>query len=249
MSGERRRRRHRSALLGSFRTGLGRLRAHPLRLALVASLSIGLSWLVLTKSLPFALAPDAPDAALALNPGNPAALLAKARQLRARLIAQSGNAPEPAGTPGAGALLGRANTLSKLPKAESGGMAEIGGEREALRKKIGALATQVIAREPLNSEAYRLLAETADSPERVRSLMQEAVNRSRRESAALFWLLNDSFYRKDYRAALEYADFLLRTRPELSDYVFKYVSLIAEAQAGLPLVVQALAQRPGWRGQ
>ena len=45
----------------------------------------------------------------------------------------------------------------------------------------------------LNAEAYRLLAEMERDPDRARLPMQEAVKRSRRESVAVFWLLNDSF--------------------------------------------------------
>ena len=65
-------------------------------------------------------------------------------------------------------------------------------------------------------------------------LMLQAFNRSRRESAALLWLLNESFYRKDYRLALDYADLLIRTRPELADYVMGYLAHTAEDAEGSP---------------
>ena len=83
-----------------------------------------------------------------------------------------------------------------------------------MRKEIRQLAIRALAADPLNGEAYELLGLVSKEPERVRALMQEAVNLSRRESSALFWLLNDSFYRKDYRATLDYADLLLKTRPD-----------------------------------
>src|SRR6516165_10289069 len=73
----------------------GRLLTYPLRLVLIATVSFMLVWLVLTKSLPFALAPSSPDLALALNPSNPLALVAKARQLREQLLAQGSPVPEP----------------------------------------------------------------------------------------------------------------------------------------------------------
>jgi hypothetical protein len=126
-------------------------------------------------------------------------------------------------------------------------VAQLRSMLQALQSEIRVFALRAIAREPLNAEAYRLLAETEADPDRERVLMQEAVKRSRHESAAVFWLLNDGFSRKDYQAALDYADILLRTRPELTDFVLNYVLLAALEPAGLPLAVEALAKRPGWR--
>ncbi len=218
-----------------------------MRLASLSALSLALVWLVLTKSLPFALAPSAPDRALALNPNNPAALIAKARQIRARLLALSTTPPEAAG---GGTSSGHANTIARLPEPKNGGSRpEPAGEREALRNEIAALATRALANDPLNAEAFRLLAETVDDPGRARVLMQDAVKHSRREGVALFWLLNDSFYRKDYQSALSYADIMLRTRPELTKYILNYVSLIAEDPEGLSLLVKVLAKGPKWREQ
>ncbi|MGO9173850.1 MAG: hypothetical protein ACLP7P_18060 [Rhodomicrobium sp.] len=212
-------------------------------------LSLALVWLVLTKSLPFALAPAAPDLALALDPGNPVALVVKARQISERLLAQSGVAQRPAEAQEPSASGEGDNTLDRLPKAaSSGGPGEPLGDREAMRKEIARLASLALARDPLNAEAVRLLAETAGDDGRVRMLMEEAAGRSRRESAALFWLLNDSLYRKDYRNALDYADILLRTQPELSGYVVNYVAFMAQEPDGLPLVAGVLAKRPSWRG-
>ena len=226
-----------------------RLRAHPLRLALMGTLSLALVWLVLTKSLPFALAPAAPDLALALDPGNPVALVVKARQISERLLAQSSVTQGPAEAQERSAPGGGDNTLARLPEAAgSGGPGEPLGDREAIRKEIARLASLAIAKDPLNAEAVRLLAGTASDPGRVRMLMEEAAGRSRRESAALFWLLNDSLYRKDYRKALDYADILLRTQPELSGYVVNYVAFMAQEPDGLPLVAGVLAKRPSWRG-
>jgi hypothetical protein len=212
-------------------------------------MSLALAWLVLTKSLPFALAPSSPDLALALNPSNPAALIAKAGQIRKELLAQSAPVPEQGG--GEGTIPGSQPSapVIRLPEAGGAGADEPRKEREALQNEIRELANRAIAKDPLNAEAYRLLAETAAGPDRVRMLMQEAAGRSRRETVAIFWLLNDSFYRKDYRASLEHADILLRTRPELSDYVLAYVLFIAEDPKGLPLVVEALARNPVWRKQ
>ena len=128
-------------------------------------------------------------------------------------------------------------------------MEELGSEREAMRKEIRQLAIRALAADPLNAEAYELLGLVSKEPERVRALMQEAVDLSRRESSALFWLLNESFYRGDYRATLDYADLLLKTRPDLSAYVMRYAALTAEDPEGLLLVADVLTKRPAWRAQ
>ena len=61
------------------------------------------------------------------------------------------------------------------------------------------------------------------------------------------WLLNDRTYNKDYEAALDHADLLLRTNAELTDSVFSYMAPIAEDPDGRSLLVQELAKSPPWR--
>lgn len=241
------RRRHHGGygILDWLNRNLAGLRAHPLRAALLGTVGLVLAWLTLTKSLPFALAPSAPDLALALNASNPAALIAKARQTHERMLAHSGSAQD---ANEHGTVSQPINTLEKLPEAGSNGaMEELGSEREAMRKEIRQLAIRALAADPLNAEAYELLGLVSKEPERVRALMQEAVDLSRRESSALFWLLNESFYRGDYRATLDYADLLLKTRPDLSAYVMRYAALTAEDPEGLLLVADVLTKRPGAR--
>ncbi|MBI4723845.1 MAG: hypothetical protein HY765_02180, partial [Rhodomicrobium sp.] len=162
-------------------------------------------------------------------------------KLTAALLDQSSASRE---APGA-----RNDTIGRLPEAKSAGKpTEATDGRDSLRRQIHDLATQTLAIDPLNAKAFRLLAEITDSPDRVREWMQEAYKRSRRESIALFWLLNDSYYRNDYEAALGYAGILLRTRPALSAYIFSYLSLIADTPEGLPIVTRELAAGPRWRG-
>ncbi len=175
--------------------------------------------------------------------------MAKARQTRDRMLAQTGSTQDP-NEPGA--ISQRINTLENLPKANGGGgMEDLGGKGEAMRKEIQQLAIRALAADPLNAEAYQLLGLVSNEPERTRVLMKEAVNLSRRESSALVWLLNDSFLRKDYRATLDYADVLLKTRPytALPVYVMRYITLMAEDAEGAPLVADVLTKRPAWREQ
>ncbi|MFZ1110237.1 MAG: hypothetical protein WAN43_18050 [Rhodomicrobium sp.] len=219
----------------------------PLRAAFIGALSLVALWLVLARSLPYALAPVAPDLALALNPNNPAALLAKAEAAKKKLLDILGAAEE---APKTGEAVspsdGTADTLSRLPEVK-GAAAEPVGEREKLRAQIRALALRAIANDPLNARAFRLLAEATASADQVRVLMQEALKRSRRESIAAFWLLNDSYYRNDFKAAIYYSDILLRTQPALATHVLGYLCLLADNPEARPLLIAMLEFGPAWR--
>ena len=244
MRKHRRQRRRIAVVLETLESGLSHLRVHPLRLACFGALGLALFWLVLTKSLPDALAPSAPDLALALNPNNPIALIAKAERVRAQLLKSQG-AFEQAGLPEGG--LPKSGTIAHLPEAEAGSVPAPAERIDGLRREIRRLAVRTIANDPLNTQAFRLLAEATDRPDGVSMLMQEALKRSRRNAFALLWLLNDRAYHKDFRAALDHADMLLRTHPELSSFVLNYLALIAEDPKGSPLLVQQLAKAPAWR--
>ncbi|MBC8012676.1 MAG: hypothetical protein H7X74_01095, partial [Methyloceanibacter sp.] len=197
-----------------------------------------LTWLVLTKSLAYALAETSPEVALWLNPNLPRALLTLANREREKLIASH------AQTHATASLKGPAEEAapSFAPPSE-----DDSEERKALRAEIRALAKRAVANSPLSARAYRVLAEVTEEPEQVRLLMQEAVKRSRRESAAVFWLLNDSFERKDLADVVDKADVLLRTRPKLAPYVMNYLGQVAASPEGRQLLVPLLAGMPSWR--
>ncbi len=211
------------------------------RLAILLGAGCVLVWLVVTKSLPFALAPGSPDLALWLSPGNPAALVSKAEALRERLLAQTISALE---AQAAEETKGAASTEPALAANPSPGSA---AEKTALRDEIRDLANRAIASEPLNATAFRLLAEVTDDSARVRTLMQAAVARSRREAMAQFWLLLDGLSRRDPGTAIRHADMLLKTRPSLSSYVISYLGQMAGDTRGRKLLIEELAKGPKWR--
>lgn len=242
MKKHRRHKVRRVPLLNALKKALSGLRAHSVRAGCFAAVAAVLCYFVVTKSLPYAVAEANPAFALALNPNNPAALMAKAGQLRERLLRASD--PAAAETAKADA---QADTIGQLPKAGGEGAESGPSAVAALRMEIRKLALRALANDPLNARAFQLWAETATDYSEARSLMLEAAKRSRRNEVALFWLLNDSFYHKNFQAVLNYADLLLRTHPELSAYVFSYLSLIAETPEGAPLLVQELEKSPFWR--
>ena len=49
---------------------------------------------------------------------------------------------------------------------------------------------------------------------KLEKLMQAAVQRSLLESVAVYWMMRKSFQDQNYKAALRYADILMRTRPQ-----------------------------------
>lgn len=255
----RRRRHSKRGRLGAVRSKLSLIAAHPWRSSLLALLGFFLCWVVLTKSLPYVLATSDPDLALALNPNNPKALVAKAEQTRKKLLSLMGidggaqAKKQEDGHPGTGgpAKEREHGSIANLPKAEpdAGANSASKGVREALRTQISQLATKAIANDPLNASAFRLLAEVTGDPVRSRSLMQEAVRRSRRETAAVFWLLNDSYYRKDFVAALDNAGILLQSKPDIASYIMNYLANICHDPKGRRLLAERLSEDPGWRGQ
>jgi len=86
----RQRRRRRSGvsfLFGRIASEAAGLIADPFRTGVTGVLGLVLLWIVLTKSLPYALATAQPDVALALNPDNPSALIAKSEALKKSLVA------------------------------------------------------------------------------------------------------------------------------------------------------------------
>ena len=168
-----------------------------------------------------------------LNPDNPVALITKAESLRKKLVELATTA-----VPTLSADYGRRPASREH---------ELIAARDALRDEIRELALRVIAADPLNARAFRLLAETSDDTDQVRVLMQKALQRSRRESVAAFWLLNDSFTRRDYKSALDYGDIVLRTRSRLGMRVFDYFAVIAEDAYGRELLTEQLVHEPVWR--
>jgi hypothetical protein len=173
--------------------------------------------------------------------------MAKAEAIREKLISLNGG--DQKRTKDEPSLPGD-NTIARLPAARiANDNGESKGDRDRLRQEIRDLAVRTIDNDPLNARAFRLLAEVSKGPDRVRVLMLEGLDRSRHEAIAALWLLNDSFLRDDFDAALRYSDILLRTQPALADPVLHYLSLIAEKPGGRELLVEQLARGPVWRQQ
>lgn len=214
-----------------------RLHLTPMRLMVAALILAVGGWLILSRSLPFAVTDTA--TALWLSPSHPAPQIVMARQLREQLFRSLAKSQASNTTQASIATPSKVGQPTPDEKAE----------QDRLKARITALAKRVLASEPLNAEAYRILGEVADDPNEARRLMKKAVARSRRESIAVFWLLNDSTTKKnEVTSALDYADMLLRSRPQLTRYVVGYMAHIAERDtAGFEQLVSRLGSDPPWR--
>lgn len=210
----------------------------PFRMALAGLIVLLGGWLIVTRSLPYALADNGTETALWLSPNHPAPLMSRVQGLRAQLLRPIEQPKTGTGKPSKSEPVGHDATA----------ISDKAIERETLRASIIDMAHRVLEVEPLNAQAYRILGEASQNTADVRGLMQAATLRFRRESVAVYWLLNDSTNRGEIEQALDYADVLLRSRRQLTPYVVAYLAHIAEASPdGLKQLVDRLIMKPPWR--
>src|SRR5262245_58193677 len=206
-------------------------RLKPLRLLILGGLAVFLIWEVTTRGLASYLAESNPDASVRLRAGNPRAVLnliqTKLAEAQQRATKQSSQGDQSSAFYPAG--------LDATSAAQ-----------------IRRWAETVLRNDPLNSEALRVLGQLSDGTadkNQTRRLMQAAVRRSLRESIAVYYMMQDSYFRRDYEAALRYADVLLRTRPQVAAQVMPMLGEMAENREGSWKLKQLLATNPPWRAE
>src|SRR5262249_19281232 len=107
-----------------------------------------------------------------------------------------------------------------------------------------------LANDPLNARGLSLLgqlAHMAGDEAAVAKFLEAAANRSLRESAAVYWLMQTSYDSHDYATALYCADVLLRTSSQVSEYVMPVLLGIAENAQGRNDLKSAVLNNPPWR--
>jgi len=117
---------------------------------------------------------------------------------------------------------------------------------------IRAWAESALMNDPLNARALRVLGQVADvtrDDAGTSNFMAAAARMSLHESIAVYWLMRKSTEAGDYKAAISYADALLRTNPELGAYVAPVLAHFAEQKASNGLVKALLDSNPPWRTQ
>jgi hypothetical protein len=115
------------------------------------------------------------------------------------------------------------------------------------------MAEQALLSDPINAQALRILgriAERSKDGPRSRQFMQASVRRSLNESLAVVWLMYRSAERRDYAAAMYYADVLLRTQQQLgNEAVIPVLAQIAEDKEAVVAFKEMLSRDPPWRAQ
>jgi hypothetical protein len=107
-----------------------------------------------------------------------------------------------------------------------------------------------LAADPINARALRILgqlAHAAGDDERAAGYLRRAARHSIQESAALSWLMHDSYGKKDYASALYFADTLLRTRTRALPDVLTVLGRMAENPDAAGGLHKLLAANPPWR--
>ncbi len=218
------------------------------RAMLLALLGLLLVWQVVTRSFAAYLADAAPEAALRLDAAHPVALLAlAARKLNESQAAndakqQVAGIGRRAGTKVPAAAPEAARTPGPVPPVPD----------PQTREEIRAMTQLALLGDPLNARALRILGQLADGAsdeERTERLMKAAADRSLRESVAVYWLMRKSLEKLDYTAAVQYADTLLRTRPQVVAQVMPVLAEIAENKIASSEIKKLLASNPPWRPQ
>jgi hypothetical protein len=228
--------------LARLRTALSSRRRLPSTLAIVVGggVFLLLGWLITTTTVATYLADVAPERALRLNPSHPVALLNVAEKMLLDLNAGRREAAGDAGQAGGG-----------QPQARSAdGAADGEQEDRARRAEIRAMVMRALGRNPLNARALRMLGQLAEmdgDAATTAKLMYAAVRLSVRESEAVHWVVKDRMRQRDFAAAIDYADALLRTNSRYANLATAAIAEMAAHPDGLRPVVARLASDPPWR--
>jgi hypothetical protein len=243
-----------------------------LRAVVLGLLSLVLVWQVIARTLVAYLAEAAPQTALRLSPNDAQALSNLADRVftprwsqkqkekekqRAKANAdESGDAPADTGAPDEtnGRLGAWASVALKVDEAntpENG--ADLGSlSDEEIIERVRSWAEAAVVNDPFNARALRILGQLADEAgdkKRAAMLMEAATARSKHESLAVYWLLQNSLEQGDFAAVISHADVLLRTRPEFADQIVAALARMAERPGGAEPIKEILARNPPWRGQ
>jgi len=224
------------------------VRAQPHRRAPAIGFAVAalvLAWLVVSHSFAAYLADGAPQAALWLNPNEPAALLNRAD---AAINAPQGRAAAP--PDGAAQAAQPAGANRAPPRRDFSEFGMIDAAATVDLPAVRGWAEAALKSAPLNARALRILGQAAAASGKdadANRFMQMAAQLSLHESAAVYWLLVRSVQSKDYKSALTYADVVLRTLPGFDPYVMPLLARMIEDGTAVDLFKTALAADPPWR--
>jgi hypothetical protein len=111
-------------------------------------------------------------------------------------------------------------------------------------------AVSALIADPLNARALTVLGQQADGAGEeaaTAKFLAAAGRRSIRQSLAVYWLMRESFQKRDYAAAVHYADALLRTRGQAAAQVIPILVQLSEIPGASEPLKSALLAGPRWR--
>jgi hypothetical protein len=223
-------------------------RAKLVRITLCVALAVALTWLVTRHSLVAYLAEVAPQSALALDGRNSEALINIADGQVSRGFA----------------MQAEESRLAAFAKSAAPPISERGAKKDpssieaetedpldpAAWAKVYESAVIALQGDPLNARALRLLGQAVAADkgnDAAVKFMRAAAERSKRERLAYAWLMQRAVEQKAYSEALDYADVLLRVRPQLINPLTPLLARMAEAPGGDRILIERLRGSPPWR--
>jgi hypothetical protein len=229
------------------------------RMVILSTCALILAWFVISHSFAAYFAATAPRTALWLNPDEPNALvnladwtLNRSQNTGVTGAAATEQAPQTRGdTTGAAAQVSPGvAAASQMNNRDFSEFRIVDPSREIDLPTVRAWADASVMNAPLDARALRILGQAAtaagDEAEAA-SFMQEAARLSLHESLAVYWLLVQSAKEKDNKAAIYYADAILRTLPGFDSYVIPILALIAEDKDSASFLKAVLTDDPPWR--
>ncbi len=231
------------------------MRKHGLGLLFFTALGLLLAWLIVSHSLAAYFAQSVPELALSLNTSQPAALLKLAKTRLAQQLRGGAEArdetTEAAETGRLSEFAANASLASLDAIGDSGGAQNSAGlADEVVWTEIRSLAERAFASDPLNAGALYVLGAIAaveNDEASASAFMRAAIRRSFRETGATYYMLIRSFVEKNYSPALDYADAILRTSPQLARHVVPLLAHMAEEENARSLLEARLSTDPPWR--
>lgn len=203
--------------------GQGKIPARAPIFAIVAAAC----YLIISHSVPEGLSEYLPEVSLRLNRRNPESVLKISEQL---IIEEKERRAE--------VEQARQETSQEARKPLD----------PTLRQRIvGALQVA-----PLNAHAYQLLgqlSELEDKPRTAKRLMTIASTLSRHEVRALAFLMRERLSENDSRAAIGYADILMRSSMSAGSDIAPILAQLSEIPAAREELVKRLGENPPWRAQ
>jgi hypothetical protein len=211
-----------------------------------------LCWLVVSRSFAAYFAGTAPQLALWLNPSQPQALINIGQAaLRPRTPAsqeiETAQNPDPDDTTGS---IGTAASTPGISRNVDQAFTVLDQNQTIDLAVIRNWTEAALISEPLNAQALAILGQIAsarDDDGNAERLMRAAARLSLHNNLVFYWLMIKSTQARDYRSALDDADVLLRTNPELVNYVVPVLAKIAEDKSSAAMLETVLARDPPWR--